>query len=222
MSLPPGTRLGVYEVAAQIGQGGMGQVYRARDTRLNRDVALKVLPEAFAGDPDRLARFTREAQTLAALNHPNIAHIHGLEESSGLRALVMELVEGDDLSQCIARGAIPLAEALSIATQLAEALEAAHEQGIIHRDLKPANVKVRPDGVVKMLDFGLAKLSDSRLASGQGDVNYLSQAPTITGPSDDDGYRRAARYNLIHEPRAGAWHPCGLADRHLGIRVCVA
>ena len=135
----------------------MGQVWRAHDTKLNRDVALKVLPDSFASDPDRLARFTREAQTLASLNHPNIAHIHGLEESSGVRALVMELVEGEDLSQRIARGAIPIDEALPIARQIAEALEAAHEQGIIHRDLKPANIKVRADGTVKVLDFGLAK-----------------------------------------------------------------
>ena len=183
MALRSGTRLGVYEVSAQIGEGGMGQVYRARDTKLNRDVALKVLPEAFAADPDRLARFTREAQTLAALNHPNIAHIHGLEESSEVRALVMELVEGDDLSQRIARGAIPLAEALPIATQIAGALEAAHERGIIHRDLKPANIKVRPDGVVKMLDFGLAKLSDPTASSGQDDATRASEALTVTSPA---------------------------------------
>ena len=157
MSLVTGTRLGVYEITAQIGEGGMGQVYRARDTKLNRDVALKVLPDAFANDAERLARFTREAQTLASLNHPNIAHIYGLEESGGVRALVMELVEGDDLSQRIARGAIPIDDALPIAKQIAEALEAAHEQGIIHRDLKPANIKVRADGTVKVLDFGLAK-----------------------------------------------------------------
>ena len=128
-------------------------MYRAHDTKLNRDVALKILPDAFASDLDRLARFTREAQTLASLNHPNIAHIHGLEESGGVRALVMELVEGDDLSQRIARGAIPLDEALPIAKQIAEALEAAHDQGIIYRDLKPANIKVRADGSVKVLDF---------------------------------------------------------------------
>src|SRR5580765_2565197 len=160
LALTPGTRLGVYEVTAQIGEGGMGQVYRAHDTKLNRDVALKILPDAFAGDLDRLARLTREAQTLAALNHPNIAHIHGLEESGGVRALVMELVEGEDLSQLIARGGIPLEEALPIARQICEALEAAHAQGIIHRDLKPANIKITPDGVVKVLDFGLAKLTD--------------------------------------------------------------
>ena len=140
----------------------MGEVYRARDTKLNRDVAIKVLPDSFASDADRLARFTREAQTLASLNHPNIAQIYGLEESNGVRALVMELVEGEDLSQRIARGPIPIDEALPIAKQIAEALEAAHEQGIIHRDLKPANIKVRPDGTVKVLDFGLAKAHANR------------------------------------------------------------
>src|SRR4029453_18074707 len=127
----------------------MGDVYRARDTKLNRDVALKVLPDSFANDAERLARFTREAQTLASLNHPNIAHIHGLEESDGVRALVIELVEGEDLSGGSARGAIPFSDALPIAKQIAEALEAAHEQGIVHRDLKPANIKVRRDGMVK-------------------------------------------------------------------------
>ena len=132
----------------------MGQVFRARDTKLDRDVAIKILPEAFAHDADRLARFQREAKTLASLNHPNIAAIHGLEDSGGVTALVMELVEGDDLSQRIARGAIPLDEALPIAKQIAEALEAAHEQGVIHRDLKPANIKVRPDGTVKVSTSG--------------------------------------------------------------------
>jgi serine/threonine protein kinase/Tol biopolymer transport system component len=181
LALAPGTRLGVYEIGEQIGEGGMGLVYRARDTKLNRDVALKVLPDLFAGDADRLARFTREAQTLASLNHPNIAHTHGLEESGGVRALVMELVEGDDLSQRIARGAIPVDEALPIAKQIAEALEAAHQQGIIHRDLKPANIKLRPDGTVKVLDFGLAKAlaPEQDPASGA----HRSQSPTITSPA---------------------------------------
>ncbi len=157
MPLSPGTRLGSYSILSAIGAGGMGEVYRARDTRLERDVAMKVLPDALAHDPERLARFEREAKVLAALNHPHIAHIHGLEESGGLRALVMELVEGEDLAQWIGRGAMPLHEVLQIARQIAEALEAAHEQGIIHRDLKPANIKVRADGTVKVLDFGLAK-----------------------------------------------------------------
>src|SRR5215204_4942861 len=161
LALTPGTRLGVYQVSSQIGEGGMGQVFRARDTKLDRDVAIKVLPEAFAHTADRLARFTREAKTLASLNHPHIAGIYGLEESSGVSALVMELVEGEDLSQRIARGAIPLDEALPIARQIADALEAAHEQGIVHRDLKPANIKLRPDGAVKVLDFGLAKAMET-------------------------------------------------------------
>ena len=135
----------------------MGEVYRARDTKLNRDVALKILPEAFSQEPDRLARFTREAHVLAALNHPNIAAIYGIEESGGTRALVMELVEGEDLFAQIARGPIPLVNAVPIARQIADALEAAHESGVVHRDLKPANIKVRADGSVKVLDFGLAK-----------------------------------------------------------------
>ena len=179
LALTSGTRLGVYEVIASIGAGGMGEVFRARDTKLNRDVALKVLPDSFASDPDRLARFTREAQTLAAINHPNIAHIHGFEESGGVRAIVMELVEGDDLSQRIALGAIPLDEALPIAKQIADALEAAHDQGIIHRDLKPANIKLRPDGTVKVLDFGLAKALEPVSAASAN----VTASPTITSPA---------------------------------------
>src|SRR3989454_6251575 len=168
MTLAVGSRLGPHEIVAPLGAGGMGEVYRARDTELGRDVAIKVLPELFASDAERLARFTREAQTLASLNHPNIAHIHGVEESGSVRALVMELVQGDDLSQRIARGAIPIDEALPIATQIADALEAAHEQGIIHRDLKPANIKVRADGTVKVLDFGLAKAMEPAEGSSRG------------------------------------------------------
>src|SRR5262247_2165833 len=160
----------------------MGQVYRARDTKLDRDVAIKILPEAFAHDADRLARFQREAKTLASLNHPNIAGIYGLEESDGVSALVMELVEGDDLSQRIARGPIPIDEALPIARQIADALEAAHEQGIIHRDLKPANIKIRSDGTVKVLDFGLAKLAESSAVAGTNS-SPLSLSPTITSPA---------------------------------------
>ena len=173
--IAPGTRLGPYEILSALGAGGMGEVYRARDTKLNRDVAIKVLPDLFASDAERLARFTREAQTLASLNHPNIAHIHGLEESNGVRALVMELVEGEDLSQRIARGPISIDEALPIAKQIAEALEAAHEQGIIHRDLKPANIKVRPDGTVKVLDFGLAKAMETAPAASD-----LTHSPTLS------------------------------------------
>ena len=171
--------LGPYEIAAQIGVGGMGEVYRATDTTLNRQVAVKVLPESLASDAERIARFEREAKTLASLNHPNIAQIYGFEKSSGVHALVMELVEGPTLADRIAQGAIPVDEALPTAKQIAEALEAAHEQGIIHRDLKPANVKVRPDGVVKVLDFGLAKALEPMGAMSPG----LSQAPTITTPA---------------------------------------
>ena len=155
--LTAGTKLGPYEILSALGAGGMGEVYRARDTKLNRDVAIKVLPDLFANDPDRLARFKREAQVLASLNHPHIAAIYGLEDADGMRALVLELVEGPTLADRIAQGPIPLDEALPIARQIADALEAAHEQGIIHRDLKPANVKVTPEGKVKVLDFGLAK-----------------------------------------------------------------
>src|SRR5580704_14503567 len=162
MTLATGTKLGSYQIVAPLGAGGMGEVYRAHDQRLNRDVAIKVLPDLSAGDPERLARFEREAQVLAALNHPNIAQIHGLEESgsgqTSIRGIVMELVEGPTLADRILRGPLPSAEALLIAKQIAEALEAAHEQGITHRDLKPANIKVRDDGTVKVLDFGLAKV----------------------------------------------------------------
>jgi eukaryotic-like serine/threonine-protein kinase len=179
LALTPGFRLGVYELTARIGEGGMGQVFRARDTRLDRDVAIKILPEAFAHDADRLTRFAREAKTLASLNHPHIAGIYGLEESGDVTALVMELVEGDDLSKRIARGAIPLDEALPIARQIAEALEAAHEQGVIHRDLKPANIKVRDDGTVKVLDFSLAKATEPATGSSPS----LSMTPTLTTPA---------------------------------------
>ena len=157
----------------------MGEVYRATDSHLKRSVAIKVLPASVAGDADRLARFQREAEVLASLNHPNIGAIYGLEKRSDFTALVMELVEGEDLSQRIARGAIPLDEALPIAKQIAEAVEAAHEQGIIHRDLKPANVKVRPDGTVKVLDFGLAKAMEP----AAGSSSSLSMSPTITTPA---------------------------------------
>jgi serine/threonine-protein kinase len=174
-----GERLGAYEVIAKIGEGGMGEVYRARDTKLDRAVAIKILPDAFATDSERIARFQREAKTLASLNHSNIAHIHGLEESGGIHAIVMELVEGEDLAQRIAHGAIPVAEALHIAKQIADALEAAHAPGIVHRDLKPANIKLRPNGTVKVLDFGLAKAMLPADVAATG----VSQSPTITTPA---------------------------------------
>ena len=181
MPLTPGTTLGSYTVTAKIGEGGMGEVYQARDTKLDRDVALKVLPEAFTADPDRLARFEREAKVLASLNHPNIGSIYGLEEAEGVRALVLELIEGPTLADRIAQGPIPLDEALPIAKQIAEALEAAHEAGVIHRDLKPANIKVKADGTVKVLDFGLAKALAGEAGSDPAESPILTAAPTQQG-----------------------------------------
>ncbi|HXV65483.1 MAG TPA: protein kinase, partial [Vicinamibacteria bacterium] len=182
MAQNPGTRLGVYEVLSPLGAGGMGEVYRAKDTKLDRDVAIKVLPAAFTEDRERLARFEREAKLLASLNHPNIAHVYGfesarLEDGATAHFLAMELVEGDDLSERLRRGAIPVEEALAIAKQIAEALEEAHDKGIVHRDLKPANVKLTPDGKVKVLDFGLAKAYAAE--SSSGDSVDLSQSPTL-------------------------------------------
>src|ERR1700687_3609516 len=176
MALAAGTRLGTYEVLAQIGAGGMGEVYQARDTKLGRDVAIKVLPEVFAYDAERLSRFQREAKMLAALNHPNIATIYGLEQSGGTSYLVMELVSGETLAERVKRdGPVPIHEALEIANQIAEALEAAHEKGIIHRDLKPANVKLTPEGKVKVLDFGLAKAFE-----GNSATEDMSNSPTLS------------------------------------------
>ena len=178
MALDIGTRVGSYEVLSVLGAGGMGEVYRARDTRLQRDVALKILPDVFANDPERLARFQREAQLLASLNHTTLAGIYGLEESGTAKALILELVDGQTLAERIAMGPVPVAEALLIAKQIADALGSAHDAGIIHRDLKPANIKMRPDGAVKVLDFGLAKAvaPDSSSIAVAG----LSQSPTIT------------------------------------------
>jgi Tol biopolymer transport system component len=181
VSLTVGARIGPYEIIAAIGAGGMGEVYRARDTKLNRDVALKILPDAFAADADRLSRFTREAQTLASLNHPNIAQIHGLEDSSSVHALIMEFVEGPDLAQRLVNGPIPIDETVAIARQIADAIEAAHEQGIVHRDLKPANVKVRDDGMVKVLDFGLAKALEG--SGTPGPIAPVSLSPTYASPA---------------------------------------
>jgi hypothetical protein len=175
MTLRTGTRIGAYEITGVLGSGGMGEVYRARDSRLRRDVAIKVLPQSVAGDPDRLARLEREAQMLAALNHPHIAQVYGLEESDGLRALVMELVEGEDLAARIARAPIAVAEAVSFARQIAEALESAHARGIVHRDLKPANIRVA-GARVKVLDFGIAKAVES------GDPATAPDTLTLTNP----------------------------------------
>ena len=179
MALAPGTRLGPYEIASQIGMGGMGEVYRATDTNLKRQVAIKVLPDAVATDASDWPGSSAKREVLASLNHPNIAAIYGLEKIDGTAAIVMELVEGPTLADRIAKGPIPLDEALPIARQIAEALEAAHEQGIIHRDLKPANIKLRSDGTVKVLDFGLAKALDPPGAMSPS----VTQSPTITSPA---------------------------------------
>jgi serine/threonine protein kinase/tetratricopeptide (TPR) repeat protein len=183
LTLTSGTRLGPYEIVAPLGVGGMGEVYRATDTNLKRQVAIKVLPASVAGDPERLIRFQREAEVLASLNHPNIASIHGLEKSNGIIALVMELVEGPTLADRIAKSAIPIDEALPIAKQIADALQAAHEQGIVHRDLKPANIKLRPDGTVKVLDFGLAKSTEASRSSVHSAISATVTSPAMmTGP----------------------------------------
>src|SRR5215469_5207551 len=174
MALTIGTQLGSHEITALLGKGGMGEVYRARDTKLKREVAIKILPEEFSHDADRVSRFQREAEALASLNHPNIAGIYDLAEASGTRFLVLELVEGETLADRIDRGPIPVEEAMRIALQICEALEAAHERGIIHRDLKPSNVKVTPEGEIKVLDFGLAKAIESKAPNPT-----LSQSPTL-------------------------------------------
>ncbi len=201
MSLTPGTRLGSYDVLALIGAGGMGEVYRARDTKLNRDVALKVLPEAFVHDPDRLARFRREAQVLASLNHPHIAAIYGLEEANGSQFLVLELVEGETLAQKLAQGSalkaqgLPEEEALDVARQIADACQAAHEKGVIHRDLKPANIAFSADGQVKVLDFGLAKAMGPAEGAGCDGPHELSDLE-----SGGDASRSHSRHRRLHEP----------------------
>src|SRR5512136_2729874 len=176
-----GKTLGHYEITSHIGMGGMGEVFRAKDQKLGRDIAIKVLPEVFAKDADRVARFQREAKVLASLNHPNIAAIHGLEEFEGTRFLVLELVQGGTLADRIKSGPIPIEEALKLGLQIAEALEVAHEKGVIHRDLKPANIKVTPDGKVKVLDFGLAKAF-----AGEQEIN-LSNSPTLSDAATQQG-----------------------------------
>ena len=173
MSIKPGTRIGSYEVTSPLGAGGMGVVYRARDLQLQRDVALKLLPDRFADNADRMARFQREAQVLAALNHPNVAQVYGLEKAVGSSCIVMELVDGETLAERLKRGPLSASEATDIARQIVDALEAAHERGIVHRDLKPSNIKITPGGVVKVLDFGLAKA-----ATGVGAAVGASGVPT--------------------------------------------
>ena len=205
MSLSPGTRLGHYNVTSLLGEGGMGQVWLATDTQLHRQVALKILPEAFADDPDRLARFQREAQILASLNHPNIGTIYGLEEAEDVRALVLELVEGPTLADRIARGPIPIDEALPIAKQIAEALEAAHEAGIIHRDLKPANIKVRDDGTNPAVEL-VGRRTNVGVLGGRDDTR-----PTGSRPTGSRGRHRPA----LDGGRPGG----GAVPRHGGQRV---
>src|SRR5262245_44378065 len=209
-----GETIAHYRITAKIGEGGMGEVYRATDTKLRRDVALKFLPDHFLDDADRLSRFQREAQVLASLNHPNIAQVYGLEESGDARCIVMELVEGETLADRIARGPIPVEEALNIAHQIADGLEAAHERSIIHRDLKPANVKVTPDGKVKVLDFGLAKGVRGN-ASGRDVIELTDTHPHAAALEcrSDHWHRR------IHVTRAGARLCCRPAQRCLFLRL---
>ena len=182
MSITIGTQLGSHEIIALLGKGGMGEVYRARDTKLKREVAIKILPDEFSRDRDRVSRFQREAEVLASLNHPNIAAIHNLEEANGSRYLVLELVEGETLAERLKRGPLPIEEALNIAKSICEALEAAHEKGVVHRDLKPANVKITPDGKVKVLDFGLAKAFET-----EGSNANLSNLPTLSMAATNAG-----------------------------------
>ena len=198
MALAAGQSLSFYEVLGPLGAGAMGEVYRARDTRLEREVAIKVLPEELSGDDERLRRFEREAKTLASLNHPNVAGIHGVDQSDEVWFLALELVPGEDLAARLARGPLPVDEAFEVCRQIAEGLEAAHEAGVVHRDLKPANVRVTPDGVAKVLDFGLAKPIRPKTSSESG---------TTTAESDsflDDRGGARPRYPDVHEPRAGA------------------
>jgi serine/threonine-protein kinase len=196
MSLTPGHQLGAYQILEPIGKGGMGEVYRARDAKLGREVAIKVLPEAFSQDADRLARFEREARILASLNHPGIATLHGLEDSEGVRFLVMELVPGETLEQRIEQGAIAIDEALPMFQQIAEALEAAHEKGAVHRDLKPANIKVTPEGKIKILDFGLARGSLK-----EASPSNLSESPTMTRQTEAGMILGTAHYMSPEQER---------------------
>jgi serine/threonine protein kinase len=210
MALTAGARLGHYEILSALGAGGMGEVFRARDTQLKRDVAIKVLSEAFARDADRVARFQREAEILATLNHPNIAAVYGLEKTDDVTGIVLELVEGETLADTIARGPLAVSDALPIARQIADALEAAHERGVIHRDLKPANVKIRDDGVVKVLDFGLAKAT----GPDQGDYSsgrVTDDSPTIASPTQT--IARDPQFALAYV--GVAWVHAWLADAYV-------
>ena len=221
MTLSAGTNLGPYQVLAQIGAGGMGEVYRARDTRLKRDIAIKILPDAWARDTDRRERFRREAELLATLNHPNIAAIYGVEESPEIEALLLELVDGPTLADRLASGSLPVSDALAIARQIVDALEAAHEHGIVHRDLKPANIKLKgatadiAGCTVKILDFGIAKALASDDASALVDA---ANSPTITSPARDAGGHHP-RHRRLHVAGTGARPGRGQTIRHLGFRL---
>ena len=212
-----GSNVSHYKVTSKLGEGGMGEVWRAEDTKLGRDVALKMLPDGFAQDPERLARFEREARVLASLSHPNIAGIHGIEEVDGKRFLVMELVEGQTLAERIQQGPMPIEEVVRIAKQIAEAVESAHEKGVVHRDLKPANVNITPDGNVKVLDFGLAKALIGDPMSGDNVNQDLSLSPTLTQAMT--GLGRAAGHGGLHEPGAGPGQTGRPAGGHLGLRL---
>ena len=218
MSLAPGTSIGPYSIVREIGRGGMGVVYLARDPRLDRDVAIKALPEHLAQDPERLARFQSEARILAQLNNPGVAGIHGIEEIDGRHFLILEYVEGESLAERLDRGALPVDEALETCAKIASGLEAAHDAGVIHRDLKPDNVRITPDYEVKVLDFGLAKSVEGSSGAGQDPSN--SHSPTMTTPlahsptmPGDD-----SRNGGVHVARAGARAPFGQADGHLVVR----
>ena len=211
MSISPGTRFGSYEVVEPIGSGGMGEVYRARDTTLGRDVAIKVLPASFSNDAMRVARFEQEAKTLASLNHANIAHIYGLERSEGSTGIVMELVDGRRSPTGSRKARFRVDEALRIAGQIADALEAAHERAIVHRDLKPANIKIKPDGTVKVLDFGIAKALDPRFLTGPGPAALTTPAMTEAG-----FILGTAAYM---SPEQATRQVRRSAHRHLGVRL---
>jgi serine/threonine protein kinase len=228
MAIANGTKLGSYEVIALLGKGGMGEVYRARDTRLKREVAIKILPEEFTRDADRVSRFQREAEALAALNHVNIAAIYDLQEANGVCFLVLELVEGEPLSARIGRGPLPLNEALYLENQICEALEAAHERGIIHRDLKPANIKITPEGRLKLLDFGLA-----RMFGAPAQNSDLSNSPTVMSGSIPGVVLGTAQYMSPEQARGKSldkrtdvghsdvcYSTCWQGNRHSAAMMC--
>ena len=214
-----GTTLTHYRITAKLGEGGMGEVYRATDTKLGREVAIKLLPESISRDAQSLLRFEREAKALAALNHPHIAGIYGFDADQGTHFLVLELVEGETLSERLRRGRLPLKEALAVARQIAEAIQEAHEKGIIHRDLKPGNVKIAPNGRVKVLDFGLAKMERSIVREASSAPAPDTDPDALTMPADKTQTGRSDGHPGVHEPGTGAWAGGRQTDGHLGIRL---